>query len=91
MSRRPSTATCEWCGLLFIVIDRRGPIPKFCSPSHRQAAYLERTIGNRIEAARAETVEQVVRAIKAEAITAPVTGPINVERAIKAARSVLNQ
>jgi hypothetical protein len=33
---------CEWCGDEFIKPKGRGPVPRFCKPSHRQRAYERR-------------------------------------------------
>lgn len=33
---------CEWCGKVFDRSGTRGPIPRYCCPAHRQAAYLKR-------------------------------------------------
>lgn len=34
--------TCEWCGEPFERAHRRGPVPKYCSKTHRQRAYEDR-------------------------------------------------
>ena len=34
---------CEWCGEQFEqAASRKGPVPKFCSPAHRQADFRNR-------------------------------------------------
>jgi len=37
-----TSTRCEWCGAAFQQPHTRGPVPKYCSPSHRQRAYEER-------------------------------------------------
>ena len=36
------TLICEWCGRSFERTNVYGPIPKYCTPSHRQRAYEAR-------------------------------------------------
>jgi hypothetical protein len=33
---------CEWCEWMFAPTNLHGPIPKYCSKSHRQRAYEAR-------------------------------------------------
>lgn len=44
MYRRPTTVVCEWCHEEFLVPSRKGPVPKFCRPGHRQMAFIARKI-----------------------------------------------
>lgn len=46
--------TCAWCGERFTVPSRRGVPPTYCTPTHRQAAYLDRL---RRRAGRAASTE----------------------------------
>lgn len=41
--------TCEWCGDTFTRSHSKGPVPKFCRPSHRQRSY-ERRKDKRLQA-----------------------------------------
>ncbi len=48
------TLTCATCGKSFERLPRPGPIPKYCSDSHRQRAYMDRKyarLESRIETA----------------------------------------
>lgn len=40
---RVDKVVCEFCGDRFRPPFRRGPVPKYCSRSHRQRAYEQRT------------------------------------------------
>ena len=46
--------TFAWCGEPFTVPSRRGVPPTYCTPTHRQAAYIDRL---RHRAGRASTTE----------------------------------
>jgi hypothetical protein len=35
---------CEWCGERFARPSLKGPMPRFCSQSHRQRAYEQRRL-----------------------------------------------
>ncbi len=41
-----SDIRCVWCGAAFVRPHSRGPIPKFCSAAHRQAAFRRRHDGD---------------------------------------------
>ena len=40
--RKLRTFRCAYCGDEFSIPSTRGPVPTYCSPAHRQAAYRER-------------------------------------------------
>jgi hypothetical protein len=35
-------ARCQWCDRKFAAPHAKGPLPKYCSASHRQAAFVQR-------------------------------------------------
>lgn len=42
----PTTVDCTWCGEPFDVdTKRRGPVPKYCRPSHRQRMHEHTNFG----------------------------------------------
>jgi hypothetical protein len=43
--KRVTILTCEYCGDEFKRPNDRGPIPRYCSPAHRQAAHRVRMVG----------------------------------------------
>lgn len=47
---------CQWepCGREFERPSPKGPVPKFCSPSHRQRAYEDRRVERRAQELAAE-------------------------------------
>ena len=47
---RAERITCGYCGNEFPKPKQRGPVPKFCSPAHRQRNYEE----NRVKRVQAE-------------------------------------
>ena len=56
--------TCEYCGKEFPRPQQRGPIPKFCSVSHRQRNYEETRI-KRMEAQNRELQRKLKAAERA--------------------------
>jgi hypothetical protein len=43
VTKRPvRTICCAYCGEVRTFPSARGPAPKYCSPAHRQGAYLQR-------------------------------------------------
>jgi len=45
--RKLRTFRCAYCGDTFSIPSARGPVPTYCSPAHRQAAYRERIAEDR--------------------------------------------
>jgi len=67
---------CAWCGRRFSAPGRRGPPPRYCSPSHRQRAYEARR-----RSTRADLLPPGGRPIGRHAICIRVLGPLEVLRA----------
>lgn len=55
---------CEYCGKEFPKPNQRGPVPKFCSPAHRQRAYEESKF-KRVQAENRQLKRQVSAARRA--------------------------
>jgi hypothetical protein len=56
---------CEWCGETFARTTNRGPMPKYCSAAHRQAAHRARqteSMGGGLSDAIAEALAPLVEA-----------------------------
>lgn len=47
---------CHWCGAEFDRPHGRGPVPKFCRPSHRQRAFRSRRLDTDADGRERRTV-----------------------------------